>query len=144
MRLIRGAPGSGKTALVFREFSSAVRSGGSELRIIAPTATLVRHYQHELARSGLVFNPGADVSLSRFASECVPDMQLAPEGLIHALVRASLLRLQLPEYSQVASTTGMADVVRETITLFENANCTPDTVPKTLRNLSSHGKVFLR
>ncbi len=144
MRLIRGAPGSGKTALVFREFSDAVRSGEAGLRIIAPTATLVRHYQHELARSGLVFDPGAVVSLSRFATQCVPELQLAPEGLIQALIRTSLSRLQLPEFSQVASTSGMADVVRETITLFENANCTPDTFPKTPRNLSAHGKAFLR
>ena len=57
---------SGKTALVFREFKDALRSGATDLRIVVPTATLVRHFQHELARDGMVFSPRSVVSLNRF------------------------------------------------------------------------------
>ena len=120
MRLVRGAPGSGKTAFVFNEFADAVRNGSQNLRIVVPTATLVRHYQHELARSGLVFDPGMVVSLSRFALDCAPELQLVPAGLQRALVRDTLCdtpgRLQFPEFMQVAGTRGMADVVIETMT----------------------------
>jgi ATP-dependent helicase/DNAse subunit B len=147
MRLVRGAPGSGKTALVFREFGDAIRNGGANLRIVVPTATLVRHYQHELARSGLVFDPGMVVSLSRFALDCAPELQLIRAGLERALVRDTLCdtpgRLQFPEFAQVAGTRGMADVVIETMTRFDNAGCTPDRLSK-IRNLSPHGRAFLR
>lgn len=148
MRLIRGAPGTGKTARVFQAFSDAVRSqpvtnSETALRIVVPTATLVRHYQHELARTGLVFDPNSVVSLSRFALECAPALSLAPAGLVRALVRTALSRLQLPEFIQVAETPGMADIIIETITRFENAGCTPDRLAK-IRTLSPLGKAFHR
>jgi len=143
MRLIRGAPGSGKTSLVFREFSAAIQSARTDLRIVVPTATLVRHYQHELARSGLVFDPRMVVSLSRFALDCAPDTALVPAGLVRALLRDALERLQLPEFAAVAGTRGMADVVLETMARFENAGCTPDRLSR-VRNLSPHGRAFLR
>ena len=148
MRLLRGAPGSGKTALVFREFSEAARSGRGAsphtggIRIVVPTATLVRHSQHELARSGLVFDPALIVSLSKFALDCVPHLQLVSAGLMRALVRDALTRLRLPEFEQVATTSGMADIILETITRFENAGSTPDRLSP--RTLSDHGKAFLR
>ena len=44
---------------------------------------------------------------------------------------------------EVASTPGMADVVIETVTLFENADCTPERLAR-VRGLSVHGKAFLR
>ena len=143
MRLIRGASGSGKTALVFREFGDAVRKGLPGLRIVVPTATLVRHYQHELARTGLVFDPGLVVSLSRFARDCAGGLAIVPAGLERALVREALARLQLPEFVEVASTPGMADVVTETISLFENADCTPERLAR-VRGLSAHARAFLR
>ena len=143
MRLIRGAPGAGKTALVFETFSQAVHNGETALRIVVPTATLVRHYQHELARTGLVFDPRMVVSLSRFARECAPKLSLAPTGLVRALVRSALTRLQLPEFAQVAATPGMADIVIETITRFENAACTPDRLSK-IRALPPLAKAFHR
>ncbi len=108
-----------------------------------PTATLVRHYHHELARSGLVFDPKAVVSFSRFALECAPGTKLISASLLHALVRDALLRLNLPEFSQVAGTNGMVDVVLETITRFENAGATPERLTK-IRTLTTRGKAFLR
>src|ERR1700723_2367299 len=99
MRLIRGAPGTGKTALVFREFKSALQAGGTNLRIVVPTATLVRHFQHELARDGMVFSPRSVVSLNRFILERAAissDAKPVPDGLPRAIVRDCLQRLKFP------------------------------------------------
>jgi len=142
MQLIRGAPGSGKSALVLREFQEAHRAG-KRARIVAPTATLVRHYQHELARAGLVFDPAQVISLSRFAMDCAPGVRLAPAELVRALTRDSLTRLSLPEFAEVAGTQGMADVAMETMGRFENAGCTPEKLGR-VRGLSAQGRAFQR
>ncbi len=145
MRLIRGAAGAGKTALVFREFKEALRTSSSEtdLRIVVPTATLVRHYQHELARDGVVFSPRCVVSLQRFARERAPEVKLLPAGLLRALVRDALRRLQLPEFAEVAAAEGMTATVVDTIGLFENADCTPDRLVR-VRQLGPRAKAFER
>jgi ATP-dependent helicase/DNAse subunit B len=127
---------------VLREFQEAHRAG-RRVRIVAPTATLVRHYQHELARAGLVFDPAQVVSLSRFAMECAPGGRLALAELVRALTRDALTRLSLPEFAEVAGTQGMADVAVETMGRFENAGCTPDKLGR-VRGLSAQGKAFQR
>jgi hypothetical protein len=143
MQLIRGAPGAGKTALVFREFKEAWRSASREvdLRIVVPTATLVRHFQHELARDGVVFSPRCIVSLLRFALDRAPEVKLVPDGLLRAIVRDALRRLNLPEFAEVSATEGMASTIVETISLFENADCTPDQLAR-IRKLGPRAKAF--
>ena len=140
MKLIRGAPGTGKTALVFREFKDALRSGAPDLRIVVPTATLVRHFQHELARDGMVFSPHSVVSLNRFIREQAEVPQV-PDGLLHIIVRDALQRLKLAEFAAVAGTEGMAATIVDTIDLFENAGCTPDKLAS-VRKLGPHAKPF--
>src|SRR5579871_5624217 len=119
MKIIRGAPGSGKTRQVFREFKEAMRAGETNPRLVVPTATLVRHFQHELARDGVVFSPRAIVSLNRLLLERAGETRLIPDALLRALVRDALQRLPFPEFAAVATTEGMADTVIETINLFE-------------------------
>jgi ATP-dependent helicase/DNAse subunit B len=143
MKLIRGAPGSGKTALVFREFKEALRTGRTELRIVVPTATLVRHFQHELARDGVVFSPHSVVSLSRFVKERAAETELVPDGLLHAIVRDTLRRNRFPEFAGVEATDGMTALAVDTIGLFENAACTPDQLGA-VRRSGPHAKAFLR
>ncbi len=149
MKLIRGAPGSGKTALVFREFKDELRTGragGTDVRIVVPTATLVRHFQHELARDGVVFSPHSVVSLSRFVKERATAVELAelvPDGLLHAIVRDSLRRNRFPEFAGVATTEGMAATVLDTISLFENAASTPDQLAA-IRRSGADAKAFTR
>ena len=143
MRLMRGGPGAGKTTLVLREFKEALREGATDLRIIVPTATLVRHFRHELARDGVVFSPGLIVSLGRFAGERAPEPELIPDGLLAAIVRECLERTELPEFADVAGTEGMVATVVETIALFENAGCSPERLAA-VRKLHSHGKAFER
>jgi len=145
MRLIRGAPGAGKTALVFREFKEGLRSGVSDLRIVVPTATLVRHFQHELARDGIVFSPRSVMSLNRFLLEraVVPPNKTAqvPDSLLRVIVCDALQRLKFPEFASVATTEGMAATLIDTIDLFENAGCTPDKLAA-VRKLGPHAKPF--
>jgi len=140
MRLVRGAPGTGKTALVFREFKEALRAGVPGLRIVVPTATLVRHFQHELARDGIVFSPRSVVSLNRFLLERASVLPVA-DGLLRAVVRDALQRLPFPEFASVATTDGMAATIIDTIDLFENAGCTPDKLAL-VRRLGPHAKPF--
>ena len=142
MRLIRGAPGTGRTSLVFREFKAALRSGRRDMRLVVPTATLVRHFQHELARDGAVLPPGSVISLSRFAFERAPDCRLVPDGLLRAIVRDALRRLQPAEFAEVSGTEGMTSTLLETIALFENAGCTVDQLSTIGRRLTPHGKAF--
>lgn len=141
MRLIRGAPGSGKTRQVFREFKAAMQAGETNLRIVVPTATLVRHFQHELARDGVVISPRSVVSLNRFLAECAGEVKLAPDGLLRAIVRDSLRQLSFPQFVDVSGTEGMAELVVETINLFENAGCTPEKLAS-VKKLGAHAKPF--
>jgi ATP-dependent helicase/DNAse subunit B len=147
MKLVRGAPGGGKTALVFREFKEELRAGRQDLRIVVPTATMVRHFQHELARDGVVFSPHAVVSLSRYVKERATAAgtiaTLVPDGLLRAIVRDILRRLPFPEFAGVAATQGMTAVAIDTIELFENAACTPEKLGA-FRKLSPHAKAFAR
>ncbi|MGD1069186.1 MAG: PD-(D/E)XK nuclease family protein [Bryobacteraceae bacterium] len=143
MRLIRGASGSGKTDLVFREFKAALLQSAQTPRIIVPTATLVRHFQHELARDGVVFPPSSVISLSRFVAERAPAAKVVPDGLWRAMVRETLRRLNLPEFAEVSTTAGMTATIVDTIGLFENAGCTPEKLAG-VRRLSAHGRAFER
>ncbi len=142
MRLVRGAPGSGKTALVFKEFKAALQTGRTDIRIVVPTATLVRHYQHELARAGVVFSPNAVISLNRFIRERAQGIEPVPEGLLTAITRDCLRRIRVPEFQEIATTEGMVATVLETIALFENAACTPDKLTPLLRKLQPQAKAF--
>jgi ATP-dependent helicase/DNAse subunit B len=141
MKLIRGAPGTGKTSLIFREFKQALRNGSREMRIVVPTATLVRHFRHELARDGAVFPPGAVLSLSRFAQERAPNCHLVPEGLLRAVAQETLLRLKPAEFAEVCGTEGMTSTILDTIALLENAGLTAEKLSG-IRKLTPHGRAF--
>jgi hypothetical protein len=140
MRLIRGGPGAGKTAFVFREFKQALAEGVNA-RLIVPTATLVRHFQHELARDGAVFSPQAVVSLTRFAQQSAEPLKPVTPGLQRALVRDALRRDTSAEFAAVAGAEGMVSTILDTIGLFENAGATPEPVIA-LRKLKGHAKAF--
>ncbi len=141
MRLIRGRAGSGKTAQVLSEFKHAIRNDRTSAHLVVPTATLVRHFQHELARDGVVFPPNAVVSLSRFVAERANGVIQVSDSLLRVIVRDVLARL--PEFGAVAGTEGMAATVEETIGLLDNSGATPDSL-KAIRKLGANGKAFER
>lgn len=146
MRLIRGAPGSGKTALVFREFKEALSAGRRDIRIVAPTATLVRHFQHELARDGIVFSPRCIVSLNRLEREragATTRAELVSGGLLRAIACDVLRRGPFPEFGEVGATDGMVSVLLETIDLFENAASNPEKLSG-MRKPSQEARAFAR
>src|ERR1019366_418474 len=117
MRLIRSAPGAGKTAFILREFKAALREGSAApLRILVPTATLVRHLRHELARDGVIFAPSS------------------PAALLPAIVRDCLRHLRLPEFSTLLEADGLISTVIETIALFENAASTSNKLASPRRH----------
>ncbi len=140
LRLIRGGPGAGKTSQVFREFKQSLREA-SAARLIVPTATLVRHFQHELARDGVVFPPNSVVSLARFVQERAEPLKPAPAGLLRAIVRDVLRRHAPAEFRAVAGTEGMAQTLIDTIALFENAGAAPERLAA-IRKLRGHAKAF--
>jgi RecB family exonuclease len=141
IRLIRGATGTGKTALVFREFKDVLRKDRRDMRLVVPTATLVRHFQHELARDGVVFPPASVISLSSFARQCAAGSEPIPDGLLRAIVRDALRRIKPAEFAEVAASEGMAATILDTIALFENAAWTPGKLAA-VRKLNSHSRAF--
>ena len=142
MRVIRGGPGSGKTALVFRELKQALRAG-ENAHLVVPTATLVRHFQHELARDSEVFAPSTVISLAKFAEHFAQPLKRVPDGVLRAIIRDALLNDRSPEFAAVAGTEGMITTLIETIALFENAGATPDRLAS-IRRLKGYGKAFAR
>lgn len=111
---------------------------------MVPTATLVRHLRHELARDGVAPPPRAVVSLNTFVAERAPaDLRLAPDGLLRILTRDALDRLRPHEFADVAESAGMVSTILDTISLFENADCTPDRLLQA-RRLSPHARAFER
>jgi len=143
LRLIRGAPGSGKTVLVFREFKAALAQGRTDIRLVAPTATLVRHFQHELARDGVVLSPRTVVSMNRFVRECAGELATAPDDLLRLVVRDALRRLDPPEFAGIATTDGMAGIIAESIRLLENAGATAAKFAS-VRGLGAQSKALAR
>src|SRR5947209_3269688 len=103
MRLIRGAPGVGKTALVLREFKEALRQGRGAARIVVPTSTLVRHLQHELARDGVVFPPSSVISLRRFVEEMAAGLTSVPDGPLRVFVRDALAKVKPREFAELCA-----------------------------------------
>ena len=115
MRIIRGAPGAGKTTAVLNEFRQHLTG-----RIVVPTATLVRHLQHQLARDGAVFSPASVTTLHHFYQECAPDLRIVPDPLLRAIVRDCL------HAAKYQTNDGMISTVIETIELLENQGRKPD------------------
>ncbi|HKD10112.1 MAG TPA: PD-(D/E)XK nuclease family protein [Bryobacteraceae bacterium] len=141
MRLVRGAPGAGKTALVLREFKDALRQGRGTARIVVPTSTLVRHLQHELARDGVVFPPSAVISLRRFVQEMAPELKVVPDGALRVFVRDALATVRPREFAELCGAEGMIATVLETIGLCENAGVPAAQLAGT-RRLSPSAKAF--
>ena len=143
MRLIRGAPGAGKTAQILREFAAAMREGSrQQLRVVVPTATLVNHLRHELARSGVVFPPSAVLSLNRFCAELAPGVRPVPSALLPAIVRECLEELRPREVSRLLESAGLIATLIDTIGQFETEGITPAQLSN--RKLTATGRVFLR
>jgi ATP-dependent helicase/DNAse subunit B len=110
-------------------------------RIVVPTSTLVRHFQHELARDGVVLPPSAVISLRRFIGEMAPELKAVPDGALRVFVRDALAKVRPREFAELCGAEGMIATVLETIGLCENAGLSAGELAG-MRRLSPSGKAF--
>src|SRR6185437_3576837 len=106
MVVITGPSGSGKTHRVLAEFRDAVKARRTDIRLVVPTATLVQHLRHELAREGLVFSPRCILTLSAFTSEICPDLAAPGNATLTLAVEAAVREVNAPEFARVGRLPG--------------------------------------
>jgi ATP-dependent helicase/DNAse subunit B len=123
MRLLTGPAGSGKTAIVLKQFREALRAGDEGIRLLTPTATLAQHLQNEVAREGLVFHRNLIQTLNAFVEESAGGTLLAPEAVLYLLVEQAARRLRRPEFARVVDTAGFCAALARTIEEFASAGC---------------------
>jgi ATP-dependent helicase/DNAse subunit B len=123
MRLITGRAGSGKSSLVLQELRQAMVGGGSEVRLLVPTATLARHSQNQLVREGLVL-PGETIqTLSSFVRPWALPVMQAPDSVVYLAVAEAVRRIDRAEFRQVAHFAGFCGALARTIAEFSSAGC---------------------
>ena len=123
MLVLTGPSGSGKTYRILNEFRDAVRSRRSDVRLVVPTATLVQHLRHELAREGLVFNPRSILTLSAFLSELCGELELAGDVTLTLAADAAVREVNAPEFARVSRLAGFHAAVVHTIGELDAAGC---------------------
>jgi len=122
MRLLTGPAGSGKTAIVLRQFRQAL-SAGAGARLLVPTATLARHLQNQLAREGAVFRGQWVGTLHGFAGKWAGDLPQVSDAALYLLVEEAVRRASRPEFSKVAHTSGFCAALARAIAEFASAGC---------------------
>ena len=105
MLLLTGPAGSGKTSLVMESFGAAVARQDSNVRLLAPTATMARHIQNRIARRGLVPRPSLIQTLSRFIEPWATMPQVS-QAHLYLTVEAAARRVNRPEFSRVVHMPG--------------------------------------
>ncbi len=126
MLVLTGPSGSGKTHRVLAEFREAVKRRDSDFRLVVPTATLVQHLRHELAREGLVFRPRSILTLSAFLSEIVGDLPSAGNAIVTLAAEAAVAEVNAPEFARVSRLPGFHAALVHTLGELEAAGCTPE------------------
>jgi len=120
MRLLLGPPGSGKTTRAIEEFCEAARH--REARFVAPTATMAKHLQHELARRGAAIPPSWVTTLSHFAAGLAPGVQTADASALALLVDQELAKR--PElYPELRDAPGLASAIASAAEELANSGC---------------------
>ena len=142
MRLITGPAGSGKTAHVLDQFRQALRVQDHAVRLLVPTATMVRHLRNQFARDGFVLRPECIQTLSGFVSGWVDTPAQVPESTLYLIVEEAVRRVQAPEFTRVAGMPGFCASVARTIGEFSSAGCDSDRLARHLPD-SPLGPAFL-
>ncbi len=126
MLLLTGPSGAGKTRRILAEFREAVQARRSDIRLVVPTATLVEHLRHELAREGLVFSPRSIVTLAGFTSEICGDLEMADNATMTLAADAAVREVDAPEFSRVSRLPGFHAALVHTIGELSAAGCVPE------------------
>jgi ATP-dependent helicase/DNAse subunit B len=123
MLLLSGPPGSGRTSHILGEFRQSLRRNATDIRLLAPTATMAGHLRHLLAREGFVLRPNLILTLSQFVAPWVEDLpQISPPAL-YLLVEQAARRLAPPEFARVLRTPGFCAALAQTMEEFSAAGC---------------------
>jgi hypothetical protein len=124
--ILTGPSGSGKTHRILAEFRDAVKARRTNVRLVVPTATLVQHLRHELAREGLVFNPRCIVTLAGFIGEICADLKLAGNAPLTLAAEAAVREVDAPEFARVSRMPGFHAALVHIIGELDAAGCTPE------------------
>ena len=123
MRLITGPAGSGKTASILDQFTGAIRSNTSGIRLLVPTATMAQHLQNRVAREGFVVRRNFIQTLSGFVGNWAADLPEAPEAVVYLLVEQAAANINRPEFRRVVHTPGFTASLARVIAEFSSAGC---------------------
>jgi ATP-dependent helicase/DNAse subunit B len=131
MLVLTGPSGSGKTYRILSEFREAVKLRRSAIRLVVPTATLVEHLRHELARAGLVFNSRSILTLSAFTAEICGELQEVDNAALTLAVETAVREVNAPEFATVGQLAGFHAALVHTLAELDSAGCTPDQFART-------------
>jgi ATP-dependent helicase/DNAse subunit B len=123
MLLVTGPAGSGKTSLVLDQFRNALRRHDSGVRLLAPTATMVRHVQNRVAREDFVPCPALVQTLSRFVESWTADLPQISDAHFYLVVEAAARRSGRPEFARVVHMPGFCASLARTLQEFSSAGC---------------------
>ena len=123
MLLLSGPPGSGRTSHILAEFREALRRNASDIRLLAPTATMAEHLRHTLAREGFLLRPHLILTLSQFLAPWAEDLPQIPQAALYLLVERAVRLLAPPEFARVLHTPGFCAALAQTIEEFSAVGC---------------------
>jgi ATP-dependent helicase/DNAse subunit B len=126
MLVLTGPSGSGKTHRILSEFRESANLRRAVIRLIVPTATLVEHLRHELAREGLVFNPRSILSLSAFTAEICGDLKEVDNPTLTLAVETAVREVSAPEFAAVGQLAGFHAALVHSLDELDSAGCTPE------------------
>ncbi len=133
MLLVGGPPGSGKTHHVLDQARSSLSAGNTNLRLLTPTATMAEHLRNRLAREGLVFDPGAIQTLSKFVEGIAPQPEQVTPAVLQLLVEAELDRETFTEFGKAQQFAGFREAITSLINEFALAGCDSELVGELMR-----------
>jgi len=126
MLVLTGPSGSGKTHRILADFRDAVKARRFDIRLVVPTATLVQHLRHELAREGLVFSPRCILTLSAFTGELCGDLATAGNATLTLAAEAAVREVNAAEFVRVSRLPGFHDALVHTVSELDSAGCVPE------------------
>jgi ATP-dependent helicase/DNAse subunit B len=129
--LLIGPAGSGKTTRVLSELEAAL-GRGQRACLVAPTASMAEHLQHQMARRGLVVSPRTILPLAGLVADLTPGCREVSPALEILLVERALARAATGEFAAVAGYPGFHTKLLDTMQEFWAAGAQPARLPSLL------------
>tara|TARA_Y100000588_G_scaffold395181_1_gene520917 strand:+ start:11034 stop:13754 length:2721 start_codon:yes stop_codon:yes gene_type:complete len=129
--LLIGPPGSGKTRFVLEKILTAVREErGEEVLLVVPTASMVRHTLHTLARkNGSI--PGNTVqTLTDFTVRLTPGIRTPSPALSAWLLKQIIQEVDIATSLTQNQTPGLITAIERTIKDLWAAGCNANQIKK--------------